>query len=205
VRSPLALLLLAGLLAACRGEEAPRATSAGEPASAVPRQEGNAAAATAGAVLKAEGGISFEGASPFFCVPHEGNGLQVDFRTGTASLPTVAVRIEDYRGSGPYQARLFVTGRSRSGALVTSEGEAKVDVRQQGGAEGSLVSGSFHGTYEGEAGNGSVEGRFGSCSYSAYAGGSPPLSPLAASPADPRQEDGDGEGQPAGASEETPP
>jgi len=203
VRNQLLLVLLASLLAACRGEETPRATSAGEPAAALPRQEGDAAAATGGAVLKAEGGISFEGSSPFFCVPHEGNGLQVDFRTGTSSLPTVAVRIEDFRGSGPYQAHLFVTGRSEAGALVTSEGAADVDIRQQGGAEGAVVSGSFHGTYEGEAGNGSIEGRFGSCSYSAYAGGSPPLSPLAAGAADP-QPAGE-EGQPAGASEETPP
>jgi hypothetical protein len=115
----------------------------------------------------------------------------------------VAVRIEDFRGSGPHQAHLFVTGRSETGALVTSEGEANVDLRQQGGTEGAVVSGSFHGTYEGEAGDGSIEGRFGSCNYSAYAGGSPPLSPLAAGPADPQQ--AGGEGQPAGASEETPP
>ena len=199
MRVPFLFFLLVGLLA-CRGEETPRATSAGEPPAALPRQEGDAAAATAGGVLKAEGGISFEGASPFFCVPHEGNGLQVDFRTGNPGMPTVAVRIEDYRGSGPYQAHLFVTGRSETGALVTSEGEANVDLRQQ---QGALVSGSFHGTYGGEAGQGSIEGRFGSCSYSAYAGGSPPLSPLAAGPADPSQ--AGGEERPAGASEETTP
>jgi len=204
VRIPFLPLLLVSLLAACRGEEAPpRATSAGEQPAGLPRQEGDAAAATAGAELKVEGDVSFEGASPFFCVPHEGNGLQVDFRTGNAGLPTVAVRIEDYRGSGPYRARLFVTGRSETGALVTSEGEVNADFQQQGGAGGALISGSFHGSYGGEAGKGSIEGRFGSCSYSAYAGGSPPLSPLAGSPAEPAQ--AGGEEQQAGASEETPP
>jgi len=204
VRIPFLPLLLVSLLAACRGEEAPtRATSAGEPPAALPRHEGDAAAATAGAELKVEGDFSFEGMSPFFCVPHEGNGLQADFRTGNAGMPTVALRIEDYRGSGPYQARLFVTGRSETGALVTSEGEARADLRQEGGAGGTSISGSFHGSYGGEAGKGSIEGRFGSCNYSAYAGGSPPLSPPVAAPADPAREGG--EGQPAGASEETAP
>jgi hypothetical protein len=193
-RSPLLLLLC--LFIACRGEETPRATSPDSP----PRHEGDAAAATAGAVLKVEGEVSFDGASPFFCVPHEGSGLQVDFRTGNAGMPSVAMRIEDYRGRGPYQAHLFVTGRSETGALVTSEGEANADLRQE---QSGLVSGSFHGSYSGEAGKGSIEGRFGSCNYSAYAGGSPPLSPPAAAPADPAQPGG--EEQPAGASEETAP
>jgi hypothetical protein len=198
-------LLLALLFGACGGKEDPQSMDPGPRQVEIQHQEGDAAAATAGAALRVEGDVSFDGASPFFCVPHEGSGLQVDFRTGNAGLPTVAVRIEDYRGSGPYQARLFVTGRSETGALVTSEGEANVDLRQQGGAEGALVSGSFHGSYGGEAGKGSIEGRFGSCSYSTYAGGSPPLGPLAAGPAaDPSQ--AGGEGQPAGASEEeTPP
>lgn len=199
---PLPLLLLC-LFVACGGEETPRASSPGAP----PSQEGDAAAATAaataGAELKVEGDASFEGVSPFFCVPHEGSGLQVDFRTGDAGLPTVAMRIEDYRGSGPYQAHLFVTGRSETGALVTSEGEARADLRQEGGAGGTSISGSFHGSYGGEAGKGSVAGRFGSCNYSAYAGGSPPLGPPAGGPAEPAQEGG--EGQPAGASEETAP
>jgi hypothetical protein len=204
VRIPFLFLLLAVLLAACRGEEAPpRATSAGEPPAALPRQEGDAAASTAEAELKVDGDLSFAGGSPFFCVPHEGNGLQVDFRTGNPGLPTVAVRIEDYRGSGSYRARLFVTGRSETGALVTSEGEVNADFRQQGEAGGALVSGSFHGSYGGEAGKGSIEGRFGSCNYSTYAGGSPPLSPATAGVAAPSQ--AGGEEQPAGASEETPP
>ena len=199
---PLFLLLPVLLLAACRGEEDKRATAAGEPPAALPRQEGDAAAATAGAVLEVEGGIEFHGASPFFCVPHESNGLQVDFRTGDPLLPAVAVRIEDFRGAGPYRARLFLTGRSASGALVTSEGEAEVDLQPQQAQ--ALVRGSFRGSYVGEAGQGSIAGRFGSCSYSAYAGESPPLGPLTAGPGDANAPSGREE-QPAGASEETPP
>ncbi len=203
---PLPIVLLALLLAACRAEEAPPRPAAAEPADAS-RQEEASGTAAAGAVLKTTGQPAFEGTSSFFCVPHAVGGLQVDFRTGNADLPTVAVRIESYAGSGPYQARLFVTGRSLSGGLVTSMGEADVDVRQRtpaGGEAVALIDGTFHGRYDGEAGKGSIEGRFGSCSYSSISGspssgGSPPLaggSTAAATDGKDRQL--------AGASEETP-
>jgi hypothetical protein len=199
---PLPIVLLALLLAACRAEETP------SPAAAEPRpadassQEEAPGTTAAGAVLTATGQPAFQGASAFFCVPHAEGGLQVDFRTGNADLPTVAVRITAYRGSGPYQALLFVTGRSAAGGLVTSAGEASVDVRQQtlaGGAGGALIDGTFRGRYDGEAGKGSIEGRFGSCTYSSFSGGSPSLAGGSTAAAT------DGrDGQPAGASEETP-
>jgi hypothetical protein len=204
---PLPIVLLALLLAACRAEEAPRPAAAEpRPADAAGQEEAPGAAA-AGAVLTVTGQPAFQGASAFFCVPHAMGGLQVDFRTGNADLPAVAVRIESYAGSGPYQARLFVTGRSLSGGLVTSVGEADVDVRQRtpaGGAAVAVIDGTFHGRYDGEAGKGAIEGRFGSCSYSStsgspFSGGSPLLAGGSTAAAT----DGK-DGQPAGASEETP-
>lgn len=202
---PIPIALLALLLAACRAEEAPRPAAEPRPADASsPEAPGTTAA---GAVLTTTGQPAFQGSSSFFCVPHAGGGLQVDFRTGNADLPTVAVRIENYAGSGPYQARLFVTGRSLSGGLVTSKGEADVDVRQRtpaGGAAVALIDGTFHGRYDGEAGKGAIEGRFGSCNYSSLsgfpsAGGSPPLAGGSTAAAT----DGK-DGQLAGAAEETP-
>lgn len=174
--------LLAGL-AACGTEDRPRLTDDGPRPAEIPRQEERA---RPGAMLAATGRQSFEGPVAFRCVLHEEEGLQVNFRTSDPELPAVAVRIEDFQGTGPYRARLFVTGRSRTGALVTSTGEANVEVKRRDLPDGSavaLLSGSFEGEYGGQAGKGSVEGRFGTCSYSAAsrAGGStPPASPAGA-------------------------
>lgn len=204
---PIPIVLIALLLAACRAEEAPPRPAAADPRPADASGPETPGTAAAGAVLTVTGQPAFQGASSFFCVPHATGGLQVDFRTGNADLPTVAVRIESYAGSGPYQARLFVTGRSLSGGLVTSAGEAEVDVRQRapaGGGAAALIDGTFHGRYDGEAGKGSIEGRFGSCSYSSgsgspSSGGSPPLAGGSTAAAT------DGKnGQLAGAAEETP-
>lgn len=199
----LALLLLAiSLLAACRDKEASSRRFSGAPPAEPSREEQEAIAAAPGA-LTATGQVAFQGASSYFCVPSSGGGLQVDFRTGSQEMPTVAVRIESYRGSGPYSARLFVTGRSSSGALVTSTGEASVDVKQQdpaaAGAAG-VVSGTFQGRYAGAAGRGSIEGRFASCNYSPSRGGSSPPVAGAISATDGT---GGKEEQPAGAAEET--
>jgi hypothetical protein len=109
-------------------------------------------------------------------VLHDQDGLQVNFRTGDPDTPVVSVRIPEYQGSGPYGAELFVTGRSKTGALVTSNGRANVELRQRELPDAGtvvLLSGSFSGSYAGLAGKGSVEGRFGPCGYSPYRGGSP--------------------------------
>ncbi|HET9211162.1 MAG TPA: hypothetical protein VFR03_12225 [Thermoanaerobaculia bacterium] len=179
---PLLILLLATSLLACRDKDGPRPTSA-TPAKL--SQEEEAAIKAAPGELKALGQVAFRGASSYFCVPHGEGGLQVDFRTGSQEMPAVAVRIDAYHGSGPYPAHLFVTGRSATGALVTSTGEGSLDVQQQDPVEGgapALVSGAFKGRYGGEAGAGEVEGRFESCNYTPYR---------------------EGEKQPAGAAEET--
>ncbi|MFL6193992.1 MAG: hypothetical protein ACJ75H_07465 [Thermoanaerobaculia bacterium] len=192
------LSLLALLLASCGGD-APHLSDAGPRPAEIPRQE----AAAQGATLAVSGRQSYQGSPSFRCVLHEEDGLQVNFRSGDPELPAVAVRIEEYHGAGPYHALLFVTGRSRTGALVTSTGEANLDVRQRdlpdSGAV-ALLSGSFRGSYDGGAGKGSIEGRFGGCSYSAFRGGSPPM---AGGPAASILESG--EDQLAGASEENTP
>jgi hypothetical protein len=157
------------LLAACGAEERPRLTAAGPRPAEISRR--NEQAGKTGAVLAATGRQSYQGATSFFCVTHAEEGLQVNFRTGDPEMPAVAVRIAEYHGSGPYKARLFVTGRSRSGALVSSTGEANVQVAQRGlpgGAEAVLLEGSFRGLYGGQAGKGSIEGRFGDCRVPAY-------------------------------------
>jgi hypothetical protein len=184
------------LLAACRGKDGAR--PAGAPADPTPEEK--AAIESAPGALTSTGQIAFNGASSYFCVPHGEGGLQVDFRTGSAEMPVVAVRIDAYHGSGPYAGRLFVTGRSATGALVTSTGEASVDVKQQDPIEGeapATVSGTFKGQYDGEAGAGSIAGRFESCNYSPTRGGaSPPVAGAVPST-------GGTEEQPAGAAEES--
>ena len=128
-------------------------------------------------MLVATGRQTFEGRSSSRCVLHDKSGLQINLRTGDPDLPTVAVRIAEYHGSGPYRARLFVTGRSRTGSLVGSTGEVTLEVQQKESAARAgeveapvLLSGSFEGAYDGAAGRGSVHGRFGGCSYMAQPG-----------------------------------
>jgi hypothetical protein len=169
VRTGRAFILLTGLplLAGCGAESPPRLNDSGlrleEPAPSLGKKED-----LHGAMLKAAGRQTFAGPTAFRCVLHDEKGLQINFRTGDPELPAVAVRIEDFQGEGPYRARLFVTGRNRTGALVSSLGEAEVQVRKEAPANGNgalLLDGSFQGTYGGEAGKGSVQGRFGDCSY----------------------------------------
>ena len=163
-----ALTLLVGLplLAACGAESPPRLNDSGprleEPAPLGKKEDLH------GAVLKAAGRQTFAGPTAFRCVLHDEKGLQINFRTGDPEIPAVAVRIEDFHGEGPYRARLFITGRNRTGALVSSLGEAEIEVRQEAPpseAGALLLDGSFHGSYGGAAGKGSVQGRFGDCSY----------------------------------------
>ncbi len=142
-------------------------------------------------MLAASGRQSYQGSTQFRCVPHGEEGLQINFRTSDLEMPAVALRIEDFQGSGPYRARVFVTGRSRTGALVTATGEANVEVKQLQqripSNQGTLVllSGSFGGNYRGQAGGqagkGSIAGRFDACSYLADRLGPPPAH-LAAGP-----------------------
>lgn len=157
--------LLASLifLTACGTESQPRLGDAGpRPAEVSPRSGERLGAS--GALLVATGRQSFEGILPVRCAVHEGAGLQLNLRTGHPDLPAVAVRIDELSGSGPYRGRLFVTGRSRSGALAGSTGEVSVELRESGPAEGPvLLQGSFTGSYRGGAGRGSVEGRFRGC------------------------------------------
>ena len=167
-----AFILLVGLplLAGCGAESPPRLNDSGprlEPASSRLDEKKE----LHGAVLEAVGRQSFAGPAAFRCVLHEDKGLQINFRTGDPKLPAVAVRIEEFHGDGPYRARLFVTGRNRTGALVRSLGEAEVQVDQQlaRGADALLLDGSFKGIYGGDAGKGSVQGRFGDCEYLARA------------------------------------
>lgn len=159
--APLCLLLL---LSACGTETQPRLTDAGpRPAKITARSTERLG--EKGAALVATGRHSFEGTLPVRCAVHDGAGLQVNLRTGDPDLPAVAVRIDELRGGGPYRGRLFVTGRTRTGALASSTGEVSLELQDGGPADGpAVLKGSFDGTYEGAAGRGSVEGRFQGCS-----------------------------------------
>jgi len=166
MRAVVFLCLLFSL--SCGTETQPRLTDAGpRPAKITSRSTENLDAS--GALLVATGRQSFEGALPVRCAVHEGTGLQVNLRTGDPDLPAVAVRIDELRDIGaPYRGRLFVTGRSRTGALASSTGQVSLKLEDGGPADGPIVlKGSFDGTYEGMAGKGSVQGKFRGCSLPA--------------------------------------
>lgn len=165
-------LLLVGLLTfwGCGAEERPRLTDDGPPlAGSEPPARWAWRPGDRGALLVAKGRQSFEGRIASRCVVHDRTGLQINLRTGDPDLPTVAVRIEDFQGKGPYRGTLFVTGRARTGALVGSTGEVNLEVRQTATTAGTdgrvLLGGWFEGNYDGPAGKGSVEGRFGGCPF----------------------------------------
>jgi hypothetical protein len=164
-------LCLLPLLSACGTETQPRLTDAG-PRPAKITSHSTERLGEKGAVLVATGRHSFEGALPVRCAVHDGAGLQVNLRTGNPDLPAVAVRIDEFRGGGPYRGRLFVTGRSRTGALASSTGEVSLDLQDGGPTDGpAVLKGSFDGSYAGAAGKGSVEGRFRGCSLPRRDGG----------------------------------
>jgi hypothetical protein len=182
------MLTLTALLAGCGAEEPPRLSDSGPPPARPSTQwkQGDR-----GALLVATGRQTFEGRSTPRCVVHGDDGLQINLRTGDPELPTVAVRVERFQGEGPYQGRLFLTGRNRTGALVGSTGQVSLEVRQAGspaavrerdGQEGSALAvqldGWFEGSYDGPAGKGSVQGRFGACSFTLPEG----LQPVAPEP-----------------------
>ncbi|HVR96495.1 MAG TPA: hypothetical protein VMW27_07775 [Thermoanaerobaculia bacterium] len=158
------------LLTACGPEQSPRLGDAGpaeEPLPEIQTKRGEDVAQ--GSVLVATGRQAFQGSPRYQCALHEESGLQVNLRTGDPDLPAVTVRIDSYQGSGPYQARLFVTGRGRTGALVRSIGHASLELEGEEGAAGGgrvLLGGTFEGSYAGEAGKGAVRGRFNGCLYS---------------------------------------
>lgn len=183
----LCLLTLTALLGGCGAEEPPRLSDAGPPPARPSTQwkQGDR-----GALLVATGRQAFEGRGTSRCVVHDDDGLQINLRTGDPDLPTVAVRIEEFQGEGPYRGKLFLTGRNRSGALVGSTGEVSLEVRQAGspaavrgrdGENGAALAvqldGWFEGSYDGPAGKGSVQGRFGACSFTLPEGLAAPAAP----------------------------
>lgn len=172
--APLCLLFF---LSACGTETQPRLSDAGpRPARVSPRNAERLGAG--GAALVATGRHAFEGMLPVRCAVHEEAGLQVSLRTGDPDLPVVSVRIAEIGGGGPYRGQLFVTGRSRTGALAGSTGEVSLELRD--GEAG--LEGSFNGAYDGAAGKGSVEGRFRGCSLPRQADSTRIASSLSAPP-----------------------
>jgi hypothetical protein len=162
----LSLAVLLPLLSGCGGETPPRLGDAGPRPAEIPSRRA-ADLGASGATLVATGRQSFEGTLPVRCAMHDRSGLQINLRTGSPDLPVVTVRVDEVQGDGPYRAHLFVTGRTRTGGLAGSTGEVSLDLRRQDPAGGGpgVLEGSFQGTYQGEAGKGSVQGRFRGCSY----------------------------------------
>lgn len=177
----LALLLLVGL-GGCQVEgplREVRAISPSHRAAAEPApQSQKRGESRRAAELVATGGQTYDGAIRPHCVLHDERGVQLNLRTEDSELPTVALRLDEYRGSGDYRAQLFVTGRSATGALVGSTGGASVELRgaQATGAGAPIfLSGAFEGSYAGAAGRGTVRGRFARCAYRPIRGGIPLL------------------------------
>lgn len=160
----LAVLLPGALLLAACGKD----RAAGRADAGAQTAQESAPDTTSPTALTLTGPAAFAGAVPVHCVLSDPDGVQINFRTGDADTPAVALRIDGYRGAGPYAAKVFVTSRSASGGLVTATGEAHLEMRQEAVPAGAavLLSGTLDGTYQGEAGKGEIAGRFAACGYS---------------------------------------
>ena len=137
--------------------------SAGEAVAPRPRPPRSGAAE-----LQTEGRREFTGYARAACTPHDGAGLQVALRTGTAELPVVALVVTAFDGPGSYTGRVFLTARGPRGALVRSTGEAELVVeRRSARGRRSALAGTFEGRYAGAAGAGTLRGRFERCLFTA--------------------------------------
>lgn len=171
IRRPGIVLFLGALTFwGCGADEPPRLTDAGPPLTERESPDRwSWKPGDRGALLVAKGRQTFQGRIASRCVTHDETGLQINLRTGDPDLPAVAVRVEEFQGEGPYRGRLFVTGRNRMGALISSTGEVSLQVEQAAAPAATggpvLLDGWFEGSYDGPAGKGSVQGRFGGCQF----------------------------------------
>ncbi len=89
--------------------------------------------------------------------PHEPEGLRVE------------VTVEDFHGAGSYEGRLALVAADPDGAVHASAGSARITLEDgtflANDAATHYVSGSFTGTYRGDAGEGKAAGRVERCFY----------------------------------------
>ena len=155
-----AALLLSLFAPGCRREPPPEATSVG-PDGQVIRAQARGQSATGHLVLG--GAYKADAAATAFCALNADKAFQVSFNV--PGKPQVVLRIEGFKVAGQFEGETRIRANYSGENVHQSRGKARVTVEVSAASSGSLVSGSFSGDYDGEAGKGTVSGSFERCPY----------------------------------------
>lgn len=117
--------------------------------------------------LRLTGGQTVDGQYTVGCELTPDKGLVFTMtQLGTNPGPQVEVRIGDYQVEGSYQGLMVVRAATTQDQPLVSNGAARIEVRanQETGLGGTTeLSGSFEGTYQGAAGQGTATGHIERC------------------------------------------
>ncbi|HXU32181.1 MAG TPA: hypothetical protein VN851_16550 [Thermoanaerobaculia bacterium] len=100
------------------------------------------------------------------CAAFPGNSFQISLAIGDS--PTIVLVLENFHGAGDYDAESRLRADYFGEGIRQSRGKAKakIEVAPPTGTETrSVISGSFTGTYNGEAGKGTISAKFDKCLY----------------------------------------
>jgi hypothetical protein len=118
---------------------------------------------SAAAHLVLAGSYKADAAADAFCTLNADKAFQVSFNV--PGKPQVVLRIEGFQGAGQFEGETRIRANYSGENVHQSRGKARVKVEVSAESPGSLVSGSFSGDYDGEAGKGTVSGSFERCPY----------------------------------------
>ena len=99
-------------------------------------------------------------------VESPGKSFQISLALGDS--PTIVLVLENFHGAGDYDSESQLRADYFGEGVRQSRGraKAKIEVAPPTGAETrSVISGSFKGTYDGEAGKGTISAKFDKCLY----------------------------------------
>jgi len=100
------------------------------------------------------------------CAVFPNKSLQVGFVV--LDRPWIVLQVENFHGAGDYDAEGRVRANYSGETIRQSRGpvKAKIEVAAPvGGERRNEISGSFTGTYQGDAGGGTISGTFKNCLY----------------------------------------
>ncbi len=159
-RAALALGITACLAASLCGCQADHVEERGPRAASPIPGRGEATSAhltlTGAYVIDRDGGV--------VCAFFPNQSLQVTFRAPQA--PFVILYLKDWKGAGPYEADARIRATYSGETIRVSRGPVHAEIQSAPGPQGGdVLAGSFSGTFNGEAGKGTVAGKFAGCLY----------------------------------------
>jgi hypothetical protein len=161
----------ANAAAATEAPATPEGGAATSTAVTPPPVHGAARGEAASAHLRVSGAYTLDREARGVCAVYPNGDLQVSFQAPPG--PQVVLRLPGFHGAGAYSAEARIRANYTGESSRQSRGPAQAQVSVEEAAlpqAGSLISGSFQGTYGGEAGTGEVAGSFARCLQPAITG-----------------------------------